>query len=276
MITGRPVQEVNVNIITSGKRDVSVVWKDNHIARIMLQQIKHLQHLPLFFSKGDITSLVKNKNGILNDFMVLGEKLGVNINPEALHLQSYLNHLHQQYEERAPKEGYKNGWSDYHDCIHFLESDHSLRTANVLKFFTYEDFGHLMKPYYEEYNKYLTLDIKQGDVTISWTDLGKKPYQYWKDNEPENQERINELAKPWSTLRPPLKVYLEDYQFKIPKKTEFLNWFAPYKEEWCKHWNLTNWKFEDQWGDIIIGNIPDIYVLIDNINSGNIPNKVRL
>ena len=272
---GKLVPAVDVNIITSGKNDISVNWENNPVAEIVKKQVKHLQHLPLFFSKGDITRNIKDKNKVRSELLTLGEKLGVNINPEILSKQCYLNHLHTHYEQRAPIEGFKQGWSDYHDCIHILENDNE-HDKNVIKFFTYEQFGPLVKPYKEEYNQYKTLDIKQGDVTVSWSELGKKPIQYWLNKEPNKQDRINELVVPWHNLMPVLNVYMDNYKIIIPDKTVFLKWFQHYKDNWCKHWNLKNWTFEDQYGDIVIGNVPDIIHLKDNIRAGYIPNKVRL
>ena len=59
-------------------------------------------------------------------------------------------------------------------------------------------------------NSHYENKIIANNIYLPWTELGKKPLQYWKNKEPDNQSRFNELAKPHITLRPKFMIALKD------------------------------------------------------------------
>jgi hypothetical protein len=107
--------------------------------------------------------------------------------------------------------------------------------------------------------------------------LGKNPYTYWKTNEPEDIDRICELAKPWTKIRPKLLVALDEIDFLKGKKIqEFENWWKQYQRDWCDHWGLESWTIKDMYGKSIIGKITDVDRCHQLLENNIYPIKVRL
>ena len=89
------------------------------------------------------------------------------------------------------------------------------------------------QPFYED-------SIKRNNLYLPWAELGKTPYAYWRDREPNNQERFNQLAKPHTTFRAKFFIATED-KVPSPLNTEFVEWFEMYKEEWFAYHGITKW-----------------------------------
>ena len=91
-----------------------------------------------------------------------------------------------------------------------------------------------------------------------WTELGKSPYEYWHNGEPDNIDRMCVLSKPWLNLKPKLKIVLDSHDAIPPDLTEFDAWFSQYKQQWCRHWNLQDYTHKEMFGRIPIGYVDDI------------------
>ena len=60
---------------------------------------------------------------------------------------------------------------------------------------------------------------------LPWTELGKKPFDYWSDGEPNNEERVMELCKAHFTFRAQFFIALKSNKPKsFPQ--EFIDWFS--------------------------------------------------
>jgi hypothetical protein len=107
-------------------------------------------------------------------------------------------------------------------------------------------------------------------------ELGKSPYKYWLDNEPDNLERLTQLAKPWIWMRPRLIFSLDHDNFFIRHREDFEKWFDRYNESWCKHWKISSWTVDNMNAKLPIGRIQDFQSLKEELTSGQIPCKIIL
>ena len=89
-----------------------------------------------------------------------------------------------------------------------------------------------------------------------WCELGKIPYNYYRDNEPNDLNRLCELAKPWLKLHPKLCVALEPIDFLANRTLAgFATWWEGYERDWCKHWKLESHSLAQQFGVIVVGHV---------------------
>ena len=253
--------------------NINVTLYDNVLKEYAQRCFKHLQHVDVPFRKRDgieflLTTTVNEQVEVLNNF---GNKLGVIVDQQkCLSLdQFYLNFLHQVYEENY------NGnpiWLDFHETIHILEQ---FSTGEIYKKqlnIKYRESGGLLEQKFQEHykSKFVT-QLKCGQLFLSWGELGKTPWDYWQNQEPDNITRICELAKPWINLKPQFFVCLSDTDLlKNHRKhlDKFLSWWEPYKKDWCAHWNIQNWSWQDMFSVIPIGQVENLNELADAMHRG--------
>ena len=75
--------------------------------------------------------------------------------------------------------------------------------------------------------------------------MGKTPLAYWKNAEPNNQSRFNELAKPHITFRTKFFVAIKNIK-PTTLSNNFLDWFDSYKNSWFEHYNINKWDHIDE------------------------------
>lgn len=225
----------------------------------LIKIYKHLQHAPLKFTKWDNPFYFDSVSfdDLVKNLIEAGQQVGVVVDPLQCipYNQQYLNYLHKIYEKNY------NGnsqWLDYHEQIHLCEfycAGSTLRSATI----DYrEQAGPLIKPFKNEYLDNLITEVEPGTVFVEWSELGKTPYDYWADQEPDDITRICELAKPWQTFKPKLRIAMHRFNTMRNVDPNFSSWWDKYKVEWCKHWNLNNWSVEDMHGVIKVGNVKDV------------------
>ena len=170
--------------------------------------------------------------------------------------QQYFNMLHTIYEKNYDG---SPTWLNFHDAIHTCESGYS---TDVLRL-RYNDLaGPLTKKMHREWIHAGVTQIQAGDVFCSWGELGKTPYRYWRDGEPDDLDRILELVKPWLDFRPDIHIALKDIDFLKPCNIpQFLQWWQSYQSAWCHHWNLDDWHPLEQFFVIPVGRIDDFEAL---------------
>jgi len=253
---------------------------DNEVAEIIYKQIKHLQHVPIPQYVGDnpFNANMHNQEWLADTIVMFGNKLGVTVDLSKLTEQSYLNDLHQQYEQKFPVD-YRMDWHRFHEIIHVLEEFN--QNNKFSKFvIVYNNLGgplehKFQRPWIKQFGY---TQIHAGDCYVSWNELGKTPHAYWRNNEPADIDRICQLAKPWLLLRPKICVAVSDF-ISVPSMEgyeSFCLWFAPFKDAWCKHWNLIDWTPEEMFQVIKIGTIDNLNVLIDRLRRNIRPNYVKL
>jgi len=223
---------------------------NNPVAEIYKKIYKHLQHVDIPFKPWDNPFYVRDAQSLIDT----AQAVTVTVDSTQLSSQLYLNQLHQIYEKSYDGNPV---WLDFHEQIHLAETQYL--DFNRLLINYREKSGPLMKPFDNAWTNHMITKIESGGVYVTWAELGKIPYQYWGDQEPDNIDRICELCKPWLTLRPQINVALEDHDLmsNIDSRS-FLNWWDQYQQRWCSHWNLNSWPLQNMFGVIPIGKMSPV------------------
>jgi len=224
---------------------------------IIMKYFKHLQHVPIPIRDWDYPfylDYVKLEH-VIEKLCNFATQLDVDIDPEQCDQQSYLNRLHGIYEKNYNGQSL---WLDFHENIHLCEDLIKMDRGKILTIDYRELAGPLLLDFDHKLLDQNRLDLIPGDVTVGWSELGKTPYSYWLSQEPDNIDRICELAKPHLKFRPRLEITIQSRPKKDPVDIEnFLKWWACYEDVWCKHWNLPSWSLDQMFGKFVIGHVVD-------------------
>jgi hypothetical protein len=267
----------SMQIVFSNDKTVDIILNSTALALTYQKIYKHLSHVPVPFREWDSPYYVSTKSihQIVGKLRLYANKVSVQIDRQLCELQDqeYLNSLHRIYEKNY------NGnpaWLDFHEHIHMCEKTHT-KPANVLNIDYREKAGILEKPFDLDWLKSAGTKVKSGDVYIKWAELGKTPYVYWTNNEPETMTRMCELAKPWLKLRPKIIVALEDIDFlegiDVPG---FETWWKQYSTPWCQHWQIPSWEINDIFGSSVFGRVPDFALIVEQLQNNVYPTRVTL
>ena len=212
------------------------------IAEKWFKKIKHLKNISIDKIESQQED-IKNLKKIYNEFCVFA-----NIKPINFKIidQPLLNYFHKCYEELHQTLSLKKNNSilyKFHHSIHFNEDINSNERKNISIGWGKKE-GLLTEIF--KCNNYYEKEIKKNNIYLPWTELGKKPLVYWKNKEPNNQLRINQLCKPHITLR--AKFFISTKNI-IPKVFDFVfvKWFDQYKEKWLAHHNILKWDEIDEY-----------------------------
>jgi hypothetical protein len=138
-----------------------------------------------------------------------------------------------------------------------------------------EKMGPLEKPFDRSWIDTATTNINAGDVYVGWSELGKNPYNYWRDGEPPVTERMCELIKPWLKLIPKIKIALEDIdRFNGSNIVEFETWWQQHKGPWLQHWNLTDWTTHDIFSANVFGKTTQLDLLLEQVKNNIAPIRI--
>jgi hypothetical protein len=119
--------------------------------------------------------------------------------------------------------------------------------------------------------------LQPGDLYLQWAELGKTPYRYWMDNEPDDKERLCNLAKPWVNLYSKLIVSVGSHSHnQLDNQSDFDLWWQSRSQEWCQHWNIDSWTLADINSVIVIGKIDNFEELTNILHDTAVPTYVRL
>jgi hypothetical protein len=262
-----------LKLVFADNSDLIISLNNSVTAEKLVNMSKHLQKIPLRFSNYDnpfsytsaigADQLIKNAN-----------LLNVKVDTTRLTDQAYLNSLHKIYEQ-----GYDGNstWLEFHEAIHILEQVVSGNIAPVGLGYGSEA-GVLNVNYsYEELQTCQTT-FSSGDCFVFFNELGKTPYSYWSDHEPDDFNRLIELSKPMIRLHFKIFIALTDIN-RLPSEenqAEFDAWFAPYKQKWCDHWGIPNWSIEQMRGGIRVGTIDNIDLLTAQLKKNITPTRLLL
>jgi hypothetical protein len=249
----------------------------NPVETTVRSMLKHLQHVPLPFRPWDNAYYQDSisYNELVDQLDVFASKLEIKIEKHRCldRDDDYFNALHKIYESNYngdPK------WLDYHETIHLCQRYFYTAKKKVTTLDWREKAGPLIKDFDPQWAKYGTTKIKKGDVYVEWNELGKTPYMYWIEKEPNSIARINELVKPWSKLRPKLTIAMHDTEV-LPgyQVIEFLDWWKEYQEQWCKQHDLSKWTIEDM-SCIVVYRISNFDQFDSALKQQNYPVKISL
>ena len=159
--------------------------------------------------------------------------------------QPTCNFLHQIYEENHDRfAGKKNSEIMYrfHHAIHNAERGHKSKTKLYVGWGVKEGpLTQIMNchPFYEQ-------SIIQNNIYLPWAELGKTPYRYWEDVEPNDVGRFNALSIPHRKFRAMFFIALNDRNC-LPFPNQFNQYFNQFKQNWLSHWGIDDWTERDEW-----------------------------
>jgi hypothetical protein len=247
-------------IFFDGKQDISCDYElaDNIIAKKWFKKIKHLKNIPIDPIESNIEDL-SNLQEIYESFC---KEHNINIKKfDNIKQQSVLNELHKIYEDNHEKLSKTNNKILYrfHHAIHRAEHNVKITKNKIIV-----SWGTNEGPLNELFdcNPYYENTLKKNNLYLMWSELGKTPYTYWRNNEPSNQDRINELCKPHIIFR---AQFFINFNTINPESFDqkFVEWFAPYKDAWLKHYKLPKWNEIDEYS------APILALALHNVNLQN-------
>ena len=266
-----------MKLLFNDKSSISIKTRDCLAWSEVHKIYRHLQHVDIPFKAWDNPHYASQHSfkSLVDKLAHFGKLLDIDIDiSRCLRLdQTYYNLIHKIYEDNY------NGnptWLDFHEHIHMCEK-YKRQSSGALYLDWREKAGPLIKKINKDLYTDLTTKITNGDVFTMWSELGKPPYQYWKDGEPNNIKRICELAKPWDKFNPVLCVAMQDVDLLDNIDVNSFNqWWAPYQQDWCKHWGIKKWSLQDMRGVLVYGTIDNIELLNYNLMNNISPVRMSL
>jgi hypothetical protein len=251
---------------------------DNSPLGLTYQKIyKHLSNVPIPFRPWDNHYYIENLtySELVEQLVKYAQQVSVVIDRSKClsQDQQYFNSIHKIYEQNYNGNSH---WLDFHEHIHMCEI--YFQKTNGLFCIDYrEKSGLLEKPIDQQWLSNTQTTIQAGDIYVRWAELGKTPYTYWKNKEPNDIKRMCELAKPWLKLRPKMYVALDDIDtLKNKQCNEFSSWWKDYHQEWAKHWNIPSWNIENIFGVSVFGKTTQLDLLKEQLKNNAVPTRIIL
>ena len=232
---------------------------DTLLAEKWFDKIKHLRHVPVDETISQLDD-VSDLAGIYKQFCL---HAGIQYEPFNTIDQDLCNRLHHVYEENHDRVA---GMSDngilykFHQAIHFSEVAGKNRPKRQIVV----GWGVKEGPLTHRFNcgDYNNNSILKNNLYLQWSELGKTPLEYWRNNEPNDQARFNALAKPHITFRAKFSIALEDrHPTKLDPK--FIRWFDQYKQNWLRHHDVKKWDEIDEYCSPLLASTEDTINLTD-------------
>ena len=212
--------------------DIEYALHNSLLAEKWIKKIKHLKRVAIDPVESNIID-VSDIQDIYKKFCEFANLEPIDIEPLD---QSKLNELHKIYEEQHETlSRIKNNEILYkfHHSIHHNENVSKGESKIVI------GWGINEGPLSEQFDchSYYADKIEKNNIYLPWAELGKKPFAYYTDKEPNNQTRMVELCKPHMTFRAMFFISLEDI---TPRKftPDFSKWFDQYKQAWFKEYKI--------------------------------------
>jgi hypothetical protein len=266
-----------MQIVFSDSTSVEMLLHPTALANYFQKTYKHLQYVPVPFREWDNPWYLTNLSykDLVAKLALLAFKVGINVDVAQCLLsnQTYFNHIHTLYEQQYDG---NPAWLDFHEHIHMCEKFHKA-DEKILHIDYREKAGPLYKPFEHDWLALGTTKLKAGDVFVEWQELGKKPYYYWHNKEPNDINRMCELAKPWINLTFAVKIALEDVdRLENIRVEEFNQWWSQYSDPWCNHYGINVYTVLDMFKAIVIGRVPEYQTVISQLTNNHTPVKVTL
>lgn len=263
-----------MKLLFSNLSAVNITLHDSPLVGVYQKIYKNLQHIDIPYRPWD-SSIYYDQYSYDQLVLLLldyARKCNVTVDKNKCTSQDYFNEIHTIYETNY------NGdpvWLNFHEHIHLCER-YFLKRKNLVSIDYREAAGPLEKPMLPSWIN-TTTKLKKGDVYTSWSELGKTPYTYWVNAEPNNITRLCELAKPWLILKPKLQIALEDVDLmENVNQIEFEPWWATYHDAWCQHWKIPEWNLAQMTGVTVLGHVDDPDLIQSNLYNNIYPVRVKL
>jgi hypothetical protein len=226
---------------------------DTLIAKKWFGKIKHLRNVAVDKTISDLDD-VSDLAGLYKQFC---EFAGIGHFPFETVDQELCNRLHEIYEkehDRISRMADNAILYKFHQAIHNSED----KKSNKPKKYITVGWGVKEGPLTHRFNcgDFNEPSIVRNNLYLEWSELGKTPLRYWRDKEPNDQNRFNELARPHITFRAKFAIALQDSQ---PSELDpaFIEWFDQYKQNWLEHHGVQKWDKIDEYCSPLLASTDD-------------------
>jgi len=246
-----------------------------HLDQIVDKWCHHLSRVDIPYRYWDNQIGIKGSSlqWLVQNLVDHGKFFGIDVDLNHLQDQTYLNKLHEIFEN-----GYDgtSQWHDFHETIHAIERKLDRHvTMPVLEINYRQLAGMLKKPFQYAWIDLGRTQVETGEVYLAMDELGKSPLTYWIDRETDHIDRLCQLAKPWVWLRPKIHIALDDINFlSLCVPDEFYLWWNKHRESWCQHWTIPDWDLKHIKTVIPIGRITDWQNLKIKVSTGAQPYRI--
>ena len=266
-----------MKLIFSNDRVVELDIDDSSLGTTYKKIYKHLSKIPIPYRPWDNPYYTENLTypELIDRLTIYARQVSVDIDQSKClqQDQQYFNSLHKIYE--CSYNG-NPSWLDFHEHIHMCEL-YFKKTDHPFCIDYREKSGLLEKPMDPKWLINTQTKVRAGDIYVLWSELGKTPYAYWKNNEPNDVKRICELAKPWLKLRPKIYVALNDIDnLKNVECDAFVSWWKDYESDWTRHWNIPSWTIENIFGVSVFGKTNHFELLKALLSNDIVPVGITL
>lgn len=266
-----------MKLIFSENQTIDLSIDNTPLGRTYQQIYKNLSRVPIPWRHWDNPFYQDTLTypELVENLVKYGQQMLVDVDPLRCldRDQLYFNQLHKIYEKNYRGDP---GWLDFHEHIHMCET-HSKKYKKVLCIDYREKAGLLEKNMDPDWLDSTRTALQAGDVYVRWSELGKTPYSYWMNNEPDDISRMCELVKPWLKLRPKIYIALEDTNLlENIERGKFESWWKKYHTDWVTHWGISRWTVENMFGVSVFGKTTQVELLKDQLKNNLIPTKVSL
>jgi hypothetical protein len=266
-----------MQIIFSDGNSVDLEIDPTPLGDVYQKIYKHLSHVPIPFKPWD-NPWYRKTHSLLNlvellDMYARRAGVAINIDQCLQQNQPHLNYLHKVFEEHSDGSPI---WMDFHEHIHICEQ-YYLPITKYASIDYRHLAGPLIRPMIPDWTKSASTKIKAGEVFTCWTELGKLPYHYWRDGEPDDIDRLCALGKPWVLLQPRILIALEDIDRLIYVDVDkFEPWWNRYRREWSQHWNMSDYTVEQMFSSVVFGRIPSLELVVENFKNNILPTQIKI
>lgn len=232
---------------------VNYTLNNTLLAQKWFDKIKHLRNIPIDETISQLDD-VSDIAGIYKELCSVADIEPIRFDNID---QDLFNKLHQIYEDNHDRVAamqdnrilYK-----FHQAIHYNE----VLGRNRPKRHIVVGWGVKEGPLTHKFNcgDYNDDHIRRNNLYLQWSELGKTPLEYWRNQEPNDQARFNTLAKPHITFRAKFSIALEDRR-PSDLDPKFLEWFDQYKEKWLAHHGVQKWDKIDEYCSPLLASTED-------------------
>lgn len=265
-----------MQLILSDNSSFAIDIEQNPVWNELKRGYKHLQNVPIQFYPWDNQLSIDQSNitKLVEYIAEYAKQLDIDVNLSLCKKrdQYYLNRLHEIFEKNYDG---KREWLAFHEHIHLLEENIEGKKGKELRVNWRDLAGLLEKDFQYNLIEQGTTKVYKGDVFVRWQELGKSPYDYWNNREPDNINRICELCKPWLILKHDFSVALNDIDFTT-KSDSFDNWWNQYHNDFCKYYSIPNWNLQHMNSVLVFGNLQDISNLNLKLLQNVVPNRIKI
>lgn len=267
----------NLELVWNDGHAIEIELTDNPVSRYMLGCAKHLQHLDLEFNDRDNPLSTVDRARMEHRLVECGRLVGVQVMPDRLGQQQYLNELHDLYLQGYPITHDPN-WLSFHDDLHSLE-DHD----NDDRVSVWVDYKHragpLIRPFDRRLLQHSVADVRAGDCCVTAHELGKTLWNYYRDRDLDTREHICQVVRPWQYLKPIMNIFYRparvgDHRYR--QDSAFRRWVDSVSPEWSQHWGITDWTPMELDAQLHIGRVMDLGGLVSRLERGHTPIRLRV